>query len=335
MIARNAFGIWAVLAGILTVPAGAEVIFEPIPLEFETELVSLNLAGGPFRVPLASDPDNDLGDSKEGYGFVQSNVLITLSSQRAVDPGPPSMGQVLARLAAPEEAFTGGPIQTASAGPLPTIDPAELDGEMFFVDSFFEVFFDITVTDVDDGPGRNFAGQPDGATVVYLDNGPGTIQSSYVAVFDKDHPNFGMFPPPKSEPHIGLAEVEIFLGTDINGNGEDDKLKFILGAFSAGDENRQFIQLPDGTVINEFDDAAFLDAALMDESSDPPFTIGARLGNGLPDPNAFGGPTTATSRLLNPVIPEPTTMAVLAFGALGALSRRRRLKHREQVERSR
>jgi PKD repeat protein len=37
-----------------------------------------------------------------------------------------------------------------------------LDGEQFFVDSFFDVFFDITVTDVDARPGRDYAGQPDG-----------------------------------------------------------------------------------------------------------------------------------------------------------------------------
>ena len=57
---------------------------DPACLEFDTELVSLNLLGGPFAMPLASDPDNDLGDSVEGYGFVDSQVEVTLSSQRPV-----------------------------------------------------------------------------------------------------------------------------------------------------------------------------------------------------------------------------------------------------------
>ena len=50
-------------------------------------------------MPLASDPGNLLGDSVEGYGFVNSEVTLTLSSQRLVSPGPPSLGQVSWRIA--------------------------------------------------------------------------------------------------------------------------------------------------------------------------------------------------------------------------------------------
>ena len=35
-------------------------------LEFETELTSLSLTGGPFPMPLAGDPGNSLGDSIDG-----------------------------------------------------------------------------------------------------------------------------------------------------------------------------------------------------------------------------------------------------------------------------
>jgi hypothetical protein len=59
-------------------------------------------------------------------------------------------------------------------------------------------------------------------------------------------------------------------------------------------------------VIDEFDSAAFLEGAVVDEFEDPPFTLGAiDPATGLPsfDPIiGLTGPTTATSTLLNPVI---------------------------------
>ena len=64
----------------------------------------------------------------------------------------------------------------------------------------------------------------------------------------------------------------------------------------------------------------------MDESADPPFPIGAMLPSGLPDPAVFGGPTTATSTLLDPLaeVAELTALALLGLGLAGlGLSRRR------------
>jgi len=65
-------------------------------ITFETELTSMNFSGGPLAVPLASDPGNLLGDSVDGYGWVDSLVTMTLSSQRAVNPGPFSTGEAWA-----------------------------------------------------------------------------------------------------------------------------------------------------------------------------------------------------------------------------------------------
>ena len=287
-------------------------------IQFDTEMVSWGFTGGPFAMPLASDPANLLGDSVAGYGFVNSEVALTLSSQRAVSPGPPSLGHV--------DAFRAG---NNNPVPLDPINPEELDGELYQVDSFFDVFFDITVTDVDARPGRDYAGQPDGASMSFLDNGPTDVRSDYDAVFDKDAPNFGLFGPPEADPWLGFIQIEIPLGDDTNGNGEDDKIKFTLGTISAGDTNRTFIQLPDGTVINEFDAGAFLEGTVVDESSDPPFTIGTiDPATGLPNPNAFGGPTTATSTLLNPLaappVPEPAGLSLIGL-AVFSLKRRRGL----------
>lgn len=299
--------------------AAAGTVGLPVLIEFDTSLQSLNLTGGPFPMPLASDPANALGDSVDGYGFVDSEIAITLSSQRATNPGPESLGQATA--------FVEGPAATAAFGePLDSapIDPAALDGQIFFVDSFFDVFFDITVTDVDSRAGRDFAGQPDGASLQLLDNGPASLRSFYQAVFDKDAPNFGLVPPPESDPYIGHFNIEIPLGGDINGNGIDDKIKFTLASHSVGDENRQFVTLPDGTVLDTFDSAAFLEGAIVDETSDPPFTIGGQLPNGLPDPLVFGGPTTATSQLRTPVIPEPSSCLLVVIGIVGIAMARRR-----------
>ena len=173
------------------------------------------------------------------------------------------------------------------------------------------MFFDITVEDVDPRAGRDYAGQPDGASILLPDNGPAHMESQAgtcfrgdPVIFDKDAPNFGLIPPPESAPYIGHFLIEIPLGGDLNGNGEPDKIKFTLVTHSVGGENRTFIELPDGTVIDEFDSAAFLEGAVVDESTDPPFTIGAQLPSGLPDPAAFGGPTTASSTLLNEVVDD-------------------------------
>jgi hypothetical protein len=292
----------------------------PTLIEFDTEIVSMTLTGGPFPMPLAGDPGNHLGDSIEGYGFVDSQVTITLSSQRPTDPGPPSAGKALA--------VTDPVLLHPPLGDPPPIDPEELDGEPFFVDSFFDVFFDITVTDVDSRPGRDYAGQPDGASVTLPDNGPTRMDSFFDAVFDKDAPNFGLIPPPEAAPFVGGFDVEIPLGGDINGNGENDKIKFTIMSNAVGDEDREFIILPSGQVVTSFDSAAMLEGAVVDESADPPFTIGSALPSGLPDPTAFGGPTVATSQLQNPivddVIPEPCTLGLLALGAVGLLARRRR-----------
>lgn len=283
-------------------------------LIFDTEFIELNLSGTGV-VPLAADPGNQLGDSVNGYGFVESQFTITLSSQRGgSNPGPLSLGQTIAH--------QGSPINDALA-----INPADLDGETFVVDSFFDVFFDITVTDVDNRPGRDYAGQPNGASLFLQDNGPARLASSYNAVFDASAPNFGLLPPPGADPYTGFDAVEIPLGGDINGNGEADKIKIVLATLSLSDQNRSFIELPDGSVINQFDIAAMLEGAVVDESTDPPFMIGMALSGGLPDPNGFAGPGIMSSDLQNAVVPLPAAVWLFGTALIGfvGISRRRKL----------
>lgn len=305
---RHLFALGCVLTFTAALVPGAHAVV----IEFDTTLESLQLSGGPYPMPLASDPGNNLGDSIDGYGFVDTAVSITLSSQRPADgtppgPGPASAGEACAiNNAAGFANGIGCPLDRLTPGHDP-IDPRELDGQTFFVDSFFDVFFDITVTDVDPRPGRDFAGQVDGASFLLPDNGPAAMLSTYQAVFDQDAPNFGLIPPPQVAPYIGHFLIEIPLGGDINGNGEDDKIKFTIASHAVGDENRTFIQLPDGTIIDEFDSAAFLAGVIVDVSTDPPFTLGAGSPSApaFSGPGALTGPTTATSTLLNPVANQP------------------------------
>lgn len=292
-------------------------------LEFDTSLTSLSLSGGPFPIPLASDPMNGLGDSIQGYGFVNSLVSISLSSQRLPTPGPATLGKAYASPGV--SGFNGGGNNMPPV--LPVIDPNQLHGQSFRVESFFDVFFDITVTDVDPRPGRHYAGQSDGASFMLPNNGPAHMQSLYDAIFDKDAPNFGLVPPPEVKPYIGHFLIEIPLGGDINGNGEFDKIKFELATHSVGEINRQFVFDPTtGTWIDTFDSAAFLAGSVVDVSTDPPFTIGALDPlTGLPTSN-FGGPTTGTSHLNNPLVPETGTYLsgmMLGLGSLGFYLRRR------------
>lgn len=329
MKTKRFLGAGSLAAALIAVAGASEEVGAQVlvgPIQFDTELTSLNLSGGAYPLPLASDPANQLGDSIEGYGFVDSMVTITLSSQRPT-PGPRSLGEAFAFLEQPALATAVNGL----VGDPPPIDPDALDGQQFNVDSFFDVFFDITVTDVDARPGRDFAGQPDGASISLLDNGPAMMRSFYTAIFDKDAPNFGLIPPPQAAPYIGHFQIEIPLGGDINGNGENDKIKFTIASHAAGDENRTFTVLPDGTVIDRFDSAAFLEGAVVDESTDPPFTIGSGSPSApaFTGPGALAGPTTATSTLLNPVVPPagvpdpgstilllaPSLLGVLGFGA--------------------
>ena len=199
---------------------------------FETELLSMDLAGEGL-MPLGA-----------GLGNVNSRIEIHES----------------AALASPGVAC----VWSADPAGTPT-------NSYFIVDSFFDVFFDITVTDID--PLNDFGGQPDEAVIALAGVGPAKMRSTYQGTPPADNlqpPPFNFLPPPEEEPYIGHEQVIIPLD-DIGLDGFF--LKFTVVSHEVDGENRTYIELPNGEVIDSFDSAADLTGAITDDITDPPFAI--------------------------------------------------------------
>ena len=297
-------GLWALLViGLLGAVPNASA---QMAIRYDVTWTTLDLAGGPFPMPLASDPTNALGDSIEGYGFVDSMVTVTLSSERPGTPGPPTLGEVCATDMPPtnrQADIEGRGDGVGCFDPLPDVDPDLLDGSPFMVDSFFDVFFDITFTDVDARPGRDYAGMPDGATIIFQDNGPLQALVSYPATFSATGDLWGLAPPAEASPYFSPAVFEIPLGGDINQNGEDDKIKITLWTSSIGDAGRVFVPGAGDSINVAFSSGLVIEGAVVDESTDPPFTLGFYSAPGQPDLTSLGGPGTWNALLANGVVP--------------------------------
>jgi len=274
--------------GVLTSIEAQAVTISAEGIVVQTELINFDLTGPVTAIPLASDPGNALGDSVEGYGFVNSSINLTLSSQRAVNPGQASLGE--ARISP----FFGDEFDGYGGG-----DTEIQQGDQLFVDSFFDVFFDITVTDVDTRAGRDFAGQMDGAAIPLLDNGPATMSMFTTCEADLAQVNYGCLPP-VGDAYIGHFNIVIPLG-DVNGNGEPDVMKFTLGTHNVGDVSDLFI---DGdNAFDTFDTNLVLEGLIQDAITDPPFTI------------SLSGPTTARQQIVVPAqVPEPGSLALIGAG---------------------
>lgn len=224
------------------------------------ELVQLSLvSSSPVSIPLASDPTNLLGDSIDGFGFVNSQFEIKLSSLRTT-PGPKSLGL----------------IQLTLVDPPPTSGINSIhSGDQFHVDSFFDVFFDITITDRDIRPGRDYAGLSDGAIMEFRDVGPVRLTSSYECFAQLAETLFGCIPQARNKLFVGGLPLVIPLGVDINRNGENDKIKIITPQLTPVAVTDIQFPPPTGPYSVSFDSFFDVDTAVVnDESSDPPFIIG-------------------------------------------------------------
>jgi hypothetical protein len=288
--------IWA-LALMATLAVSGNAIAVIIPqngITVETELFSMDLFGGPIGVPLASDPGNLLGDSVDGYGYVNSLVQFSLSVQRTPTPGPASPGT--------SQIYSDG-----ATGPVDV-----QDGDELLVDSFFDVFFDITFVDVDTRPVRDYAGMADGASVQFLDNHT-TMDSSSTCLANTSQNNFGCLPQVGSY-FLGFFDVVIPLGGDINGNGIDELLKFTLGTLSVGSVVDSFTY--NGYQYDTFNSNLDLDGLVLDVTADPPFS------------STLLGPTTARQPIVIPAqtvsVPVVATPVLMGLGLICLSAARRR-----------
>lgn len=189
-------------------------------------------------------------------------------------------------------------------------DAWDLGGGEYYVESFFDVYFDLSLTDVD--PAKTFPGGTDDQTWWLGGNGPARFTSRYSLAADALAPHLGLLPPPEAAPWVGLEGFGIPLGIDINGNGEADILKFDGAAIAADDVDRGFITLPDGSVLYLFESMTQLSGGVVDLSADPPFQV-TLYGTGIVQ--AAGSP---------PAIPEPGSLAILGGGLLIVIRKRRR-----------
>ena len=291
------------LAASLLLAASAQPAFAIMinpDIAIHTELLSFGPDGinGEVFLPLtgAATTSSMAGApaaTADGYGWVNSNMRVDLSTTT------PSTGQ--ASFGVPTN---GGCQDAGEAGDVST-------GDTVCVDSFYDIFYYVTFTDIDTTTGTGFFDDSATGPLVTEELGPRHLQFIGECIADTSKENLGCLPP-VGFPYIGFFEEELDLGYDVNGNGEIDVLKFIFGALDVGGVTNTFIN--GNQVIDEFDSTLAGDGAVMNVSTDPPFTF------------TLTGPTTASQDIVYPSasVPEPTTFALFGVGiALMGLRRRR------------
>ena len=190
-----------------------------------------------------------------------------------------------------------------------------LNGDLLRVSSFFDVFFEVSLTDVD--PVNNYQGPsgglPDGVTLGPIPNGTSaSVQFDGTCVADLSKVNYGCLPP-TGNAYIGHFKVVIPLGFDINGNAADDVIQFTLATHNVGAVTNTSVS--GANALDTFNTTLDLEGLVQDAQTDPPFTL------------QLTGPTTASQNIVVPaVVPEPGSAGLLLIALAMLRAGRRRAR---------
>lgn len=299
-----------VLLCVVMQPAHAIFIDPSIPIT--TELLSFGPDGinGDVFMPLtnAATTSTELGApvaTGDGYGWVKANIAITLSTTI------PSTGQ--ATLGKPTF-FGEGAVPDGLGCSFGESSSGDVEnGDTVCVDSFFNVFFDVTISDIDGTAG--FFNGLGPASFGLNAQGPLFMEFQGECIADTSKVNFGCLPP-EGSPYIGHFKIDAPLGVDVNGNGPLDFLHFVFGSHNVGGVTNTFV---DGNqVIDEFGSTIAGTGSVDDIETDPPFVF------------TLTGPTTASqSPTFGPSVPEPSYLLLLSagFGLMATYGRGQRKRH--------
>lgn len=253
------------------------------------------LSGAP---PATADPF--------GYGWVDTRVTLTLSTTAST--GQASLGvpynfpTVNAGIATSAVAGGDGPSCFNGPGTAGNV----VTGDTVCVSSFFNVYFDVNLTNIDTTTGFFGGGGPAVLTATNL--GPAHMQQNSTCIADTSKVNLGCLPAVGSA-YIGHFKVNLPLGVDINGNSFNDTISFVLVQHNVGGVTNTYTQ--GSNVVDTFNSSANASGSVQDAGTDPPF-----------GPFILNGPTTAQQETVYPA-PEPATLGLLGAG-LGFLGWKRR-----------
>lgn len=268
----------AVLAALLPATSARAFIDEgPLPdLGFATELEDMELTAE-LLMPLTGGGLNNGTPEDPSYGNMRVKLTIT---------------------------------ESLSALSLGSVSAWDLGDGYWQVDSFFDVFVDIELADIDDV--YDFSN--DAPMIQLLGVHAGTISTNFFTYWDPNLPNGGLFPPPETSPYTLDAPFQVPLGFDVNGNEEEDFLDIQEWTWTWLGADRKFVFVPT-RVVHNVKAQTQLSGKVRDALTDPPF-----------GPITLTGPTTASAQLVYrpPTIPEPSSVGLLTAGLAMLLRRRRR-----------
>jgi hypothetical protein len=175
----------------------------------------------------------------------------------------------------------------------------------------------LTFTDTD--PAFDYFGLPSSfqrSGVSFSNN----LKEGVTCIADLTKPNYGCLPPVGMS-FAGLTGFRVDLPVDIDGNGLADKM--LLDPFLHQVGEILSTTRTDSTVTTTYTLNSTLTGAVLDQASDPPFTV------------HFTGPVTGTQSIVVDAIPEPGTYLLSGAALAGLLAagwrRRSRVNRRSQV----